>query len=350
MKTLKKTPSNTPKVTFLKQKEPIDEYGRALYAVARSIFRAFVDSISNEDLTDINTEQKDVRMRQFAKIVRLDRDKGMRGDGFEWAVHEAIIGQEETVLNPIHAAMQRASPRIRDELPTSVMFGYERAKFLGFTEAVIGEAGRNAVLLPDGRGRPPVFDKWVAQAAAGASAEALLPERIKQIWKTDLFLSTVDDQRYLAATVKSNLKLLEGGRGLRIAVVPESTVNGNRTGPYLDHARQLWIATLADPNGFMALYNDAYMAVGRAMCTLGKQQQPPYYNKPSAKGIRLQEQLEKYPDAKIVDIEEALNEAAQQNLIEQSTRLIGVNAPEWLHIKQMAPKIVAPKPSFAKLD
>lgn len=350
MKSPKQTGRNTPKVTFLTQKEPIDEYGRALYAVARSIFRAFVDSLSNEDLADINTELADVRMRQFAKIVRLDRDKGMKGDGFEWAVHEAILGQEQGVLHPVHAAMQKASPKIRDEAPTSVMFGYERAKFLGFTDAVIGDAGRNAVLLPDGRGRPPVFDRWVAEAAAGKSAESRLPSRIQQIWKTDLFLSTMDDQRYLAATVKSNVQQLEGGRGLRVAIVPESTSTGNRTGPYYDRKRQLWVTSLADPNGFMGLYNDAYMAVGRAMCALGKQQQPPYYTKPSAKGIRLQEQLEKYPDGRITDIEGALDEAAQQNLVGQSTQLIGVNAPDWLHIKKMAPKIIAPKPVFTKLD
>ena len=47
---------STPQVTFITQNAPIDEYGRALYAVARSILRAYIDSISDEDLRDINTE------------------------------------------------------------------------------------------------------------------------------------------------------------------------------------------------------------------------------------------------------------------------------------------------------
>ncbi len=79
-------------VTFIEQDAPIDEYGRALYAVARSIVRALLDSLSEEDLTDLNSPIGNVTMRQLAKVVRLDRDRGMRGDGFEWAVHEAIIG------------------------------------------------------------------------------------------------------------------------------------------------------------------------------------------------------------------------------------------------------------------
>jgi hypothetical protein len=86
------------------------------------------------------------------------------------------------------------------------------------------------------------------------------------------------------------------------------------------------------------------------MSTLGRQNQPPYFTKPSAKAQRLQEQLEKHPDARILEIEEALNEAAQQNLVTQSYELVGVNAPPWLHMKQKSPRVVAPKPKFERLD
>ncbi|MCU1347707.1 MAG: hypothetical protein JWO56_737, partial [Acidobacteria bacterium] len=70
----------SPKITFIEQEAPIEEYGRALYAVARSVIRALLDSLSSEDLADLNTPLDEVRMRQLAKVVRLDRDKGMRGD------------------------------------------------------------------------------------------------------------------------------------------------------------------------------------------------------------------------------------------------------------------------------
>src|SRR5262245_37186405 len=102
-----------PEITFIEQAAPVDEYGRALYAVARSVLRALIDSLSEEDLSDLNTPLAEVRMRQLAKVVRLDRDKGMKGDGFEWAVHEAIIGNESRVTEPIAAAMSRASKYVR---------------------------------------------------------------------------------------------------------------------------------------------------------------------------------------------------------------------------------------------
>lgn len=339
-----------PNITFIEQNAPIDEYGRALYAVARSILRALIDSISNEDLTDLNTELAYVRMRQLAKIARLERDKGMRGDGFEWAVHEAILGKEPSVLNPISHALKRASQYVKDSEPTSILFGQERAKYLGFLDAVVDEAGTDSYLLPQGKGSPFKFGPWVSIAARGYTAEPWLNERIKKIWKTDLFLSTIDDQKYFAATVKSNYAQLEGGQGLRIGIVPESTHPQNKMGVRFSNKHGLWIVTLADPNGFMGLFNDAYHAVARAICTLGRQQQPFYYIQPSAKAQKLQEQLEKYPDAKVIDIEEALNEAAQQDLVANSHKLVSVNAPDWLHIKEMAPKIISPKPKFTKLD
>jgi hypothetical protein len=344
-----KSAVSKPQVTFIEQNAPVDEYGRALYAVARSVLRALIDSLSSEDLADLNTPLDRVRMRQLAKVVRLERDKGMKGDGFEWAVHEAIVGAESKVVEPVYAALRRASKHVRDAQPMSVMFGYERAKYLGFLEAVIDNAGTESYLLPEGRGRPFHFGPWVSKAAEGHLAEPQLPDRIQKIWKTDLFLSTADDQRYFAATIKSNYKQLEGGPGLRIGIVPESADAGNRSGIKYNSDHGLWVVTLDDPNGFMGLYNDAYHAVARAMCTLGKQPAPPYFTKPTAKGQKVQQQLEKYPDAGVFEIEAALNDAAQQDLVTSNVKLVGVNAPEWLHIKEMAPRIISPKPKFTKL-
>lgn len=249
----------------------------------------------------------------------------------------------------VHDGIRRASKSITGAAPESLLFGYERAKYLGFLDATIQAAGSDPYLLPDGSGRPYRFDTWVAKAARGEAAENELTDRIKKIWKTDLFLTASGDERYLAATVKSNYALLEGGRGLKVGIVPESTITGHKPGVSFDKKHGLWLVTLEDPNGFTGLYNDAYLAVGRAMCTLGKQDPPPYYTKPSAKAQRVESQLEKYPTATVVDIEGALDEAAQQDLVGVSTRLVGVNAPDWLHIKAKSPKIIAPKPTFEKL-
>jgi hypothetical protein len=337
-------------VTFLAQREPVDEYGRALYAVARSIVSALLDQLSQQDLTDLNVDRIDVTMRQLAHYVRLERDKGMRGDGFEWSVHEAIAGGEPRVTEIVADALARTSPRVfkGSSGTTSLLFGYERAKYLGFLDAVVQDAGDEAVLLPDSQGRPYRFgSEWLRHAAEGALAEDKLGPRIQKVWKTDTFLSNEDARRYAAATVKSNHKLLEGGPGLRVGIVPAAS--DLRAGVRYDRSRNLWLAVLPDPDGFMGLFNDAYWSVASAVYTIGKQMRPPYYLKPSAKGQRVAEQLEKYPTARVSDIIDALNEAAQQNLVGVDHKLVSVAAPEWLLINETRTPVVAPRPIFEPL-
>jgi len=274
----------------------------------------------------------------------------MRGDGFEWAVHEAMLGKEPRVINPVSEALYRCSQyNERDVEPTSLLFDQERAKYLGFLDSIVDEAGKGALLIPGERRRPFNFGSSVATAARGQSAESLLPDRVKKIWKSDLFISGIGSIRHFATTVKSNIDLLEGGKGLRLAIVPESA-NHNPSGVRFDATHKLWIVSLADPDGLMGLFGDAYRAIGRAICTLGRHDLPPYYLKPSAKAEVLQQQLEKYGAVKVLEVEGALNEAAQQDLTTTQERLVSVSPPAWLHMKQLAPKIIAPKPSFVKLD
>lgn len=335
-------------VTFLSQKEPVDEYGRALYAVSRSVLRAHYDELSQEDLVDANCDRVDITFRQLAKFVRLHRDKGSRGDGFEWAVHEAIVGGESRVTELVTDVLKKVSPKsfAGIDAPSSLMFGHERARHLGFTEAVISNASGDAVLLPDGSGRPFVFGSWVPIAARGIAAEAELRSRIKQVWKTDLFLSGPDKSRFAAATIKSNWHQLEDGRGLRVAIVPQAV----DLEPGIRQWGTLRMVVLPDPDGFMGLFNDAYEAVAEAILTVGRHDRAPYYYKPSAKAQKIQKQLEKYESVKVVEIIDALNDAAQQNLIHVDKRLMSVEAPEWLHINEKRTPIIAPRPKFQKLD
>ena len=66
------------------------------------------------------------------------------------------------------------------------------------------------------------------------------------------------------------------------------------------------------------------------MSTLGKQEPPAYWTKPSAKAQRLQAMLEKSGLSRVLGVEDALNEAAQDDLVSSNHRLLSVEAPEWL--------------------
>lgn len=232
---------------------------------------------------------------------------------------------------------------------SSLLFGYERAKYLGFLDAVVQDAGEKAVLLPDGAGRPFHFQSdWLKCAARGQRAEHQLGHRITKVWKTDIFLSDTQARRYAAATVKSNYNQLEGGPGLRIGIVPAAV--DLTPGVRYDRTNNLWLAVMPDPDGFMGLFNDAYWSVASAIYTIGKQERPPYYMKPSVKGQRLAETIEKYPTAKVSDHIEELDKAAQQDLVGVDERLVSVAAPEWLLVHEPQTAVVAPRPHFEPLD
>ncbi|SCD32700.1 Integrase core domain-containing protein [Streptomyces sp. BpilaLS-43] len=117
-----------------------------------------------------------------------------------------------------------------------------------------------------------------------------------------------------------------------------------------DRGSQARTQSVVAPDGFMGLFNDSYWSVASAVYTIGKQVRPPCYLKPSVKGQRVAEQLGKYPTAKVIDIENALNEAAQQQLLEVKHQLVSVEAPEWLHINEMRTPVIAPRPQFEPLD
>ena len=343
------------RVSFVTQRAPVGERGRALYAVTRSILRALFDQLSLTQLTVLNTAATDVTLRQLAWASRLQRDKGMRGDGLEWAVHEAISGGEPTVIEPLADAMRKASPRSFRTLeePQSLLFGQERAKYNGFLEAVVNSASEQAVILADGRGHPPAFGNWVPIAALGESAEQRLGPRLRKVWQTDLFVSDRERHRHLAVTIKSNKEHLEGGSGLRIGIVPEHVhLKPGVTREKTRAGTPLWVVTLPDHDGFMGLYDDAYAAAAEAITTLGQHEHHKYWAQPTAFAQQIQEQLVKYADVTVLEICDALNDAAQQDLAEVDTHLVSVDAPDWLTLgapDQSATRL-GPRPSFIRLD
>lgn len=163
-------------------------------------------------------------------------------------------------------------------------------------------------------------------------------------------MSVEDDPRYFAATVKSNAMQLEGGQGLRVGIVPEHPSTAYNKEVVFDEEKGLWVVSLADPNGFMGLFNDGYSAVARAFLKIGKHEPANYWAVPSAKAQKLKEQIIRYQDATAIEVVDALNDAAQQDLLSTKDKLVSVNAPHWLHVKKMRPAVISPKPKFDKLD
>ncbi len=159
-------------------------------------------------------------MRQLSHYVRLERDKG---NAKRWVrmvcTHEAVAEASGASLRSCRTRWQgsRRSSRLCQGLVTPLWL---RARDL---TAVVQGAGEQAVLPSDSARLPFGFrSDWLKYVARGWRAEPLLSLRIKKVWKTHVVLSDEHARRYAAATVKSNYKQLEGGAGLRVAIVPSA--------------------------------------------------------------------------------------------------------------------------------
>lgn len=333
----------------LVQGERLEDYEAGLFSVVRAILAAMLEGLGKDQLEDLNVEGLDqVRLRPMAQVVRLPRDHGGRGDGFEWAVHAALYDGLPSVIGPIALAMSAASRELTCDRPRSVLFGYERAlRRDGFVDQFLADMGDQPRLLPGGRGMSAPLADILPLFGDGPASQHLLPPRVSKAWKADMFLSAPGSNKWLAATVKSNAGALEGGPGLRVGIVPQQIglMAGISNTPHEDPERGLWLAVLPDRDGFVGLFNDAYMATAHVLRRLGKHGEDwgPYYLKPTVIGLKLAAELERHARTPVVEIVDALGDQAQVGLILPGGRG-GFQIPSWLrHARRPALRFV-PRP------
>lgn len=74
--------AGTPSITFIEQATPVDQYGHALSAVARSAPRALLDSISSEDLGDrLRSRSAAATIASGGLAIRERQELGPRDPG-----------------------------------------------------------------------------------------------------------------------------------------------------------------------------------------------------------------------------------------------------------------------------
>lgn len=334
-----------PVVHRLVQRERVEDYRAALFSVARSILVAMLDGLGRTQLEVIQeTERGRVKLGQLAWVARLPRDKGARGDGFEWAVHAAVADGDSGVCGRLARAMCDAAEAARGDTIHSVLFGYERARNPEFLREFLSEMGAYPRLLPGGRGRSAPIGDVLSSLVDGPRAD--LPERFASVWKADMFLSAEGSDKWLAATVKSNPELLEGGSGLRVGVVaewPDWPASDDLSPTRLDDLG-LIVAVLPDHDGFVRVFNDGYAAVAEALRVIGQHppEWVPHYLKPTVVGQEIARELTLHASTPVVEIVDELGLYGQRGLITPDRRRFSV--PGWLRNNRMQPFVATARP------
>ena len=197
---------------------------------------------------------------------------------------------------------------------SSILFGAEKTQqglaLIKTNRELINSDSR---ILAGKIGQPAKLEKnWdkIANAMRSEKARDGLPDSIKGLWKTDLFLGNPQENRWVGSSLKTNPSQLEGAAGLRIGIYPERK-KGER--PSVDSRKNLILLPLPYNASFMEYFYESFIMVKTFINADAKLPKPVAL--PDSSDRFIAEQLEKRRNFIVLDIIEEMRTLGQVNLL-----------------------------------
>lgn len=282
-----------------------------LYSLDRDLVRQAngYDNISLKMLTRLYTEG--------------DGDVGIC---FEYAVHDAIVNREPSVLDRVDTALTKYC-RIKNGDPTSILFGAEKNGAIQLIDSVTKHLTDDSRLLTGNVGKPIKLKKHiqgVVNAFRKPSEISKLPNSINGLWKADLFVGKTEPDQWVGATVKVNKKQLEAANGLRLAIVPAKPLKNDKI--LLDETKNLVVCPMPYDGSFVELFYQGWRIV-KAFFNAGAKM-PKENILPSGLERIVCKELVKRAQYPVCDVLEALEVFKQPHLVKTSTSGVSVDSDE----------------------
>jgi len=208
---------------------------------------------------------------------------------------------------------------MRGDVPASLLFGLEKRGPLTLIETARERLTNESRLLAGTRGQPVKLLNHIDSIAAAfrrPAAREALPWSIAGLWKADLFIGHADSDQWVGTSVKINQEHLEGGRGLRIGIVP--TRQGIADNVRRDDRRNLVICPLPHDGAFMEIFYRGWNVVQQFIAAGG--QMPAEVNLPMAAERQVARELVARREFPVLDVVGALKPQAQPELLETEGR------------------------------
>lgn len=239
------------------------------------------------------------------------------GDGdvgicFEYAVHDALTQGNPMVVERVADALDVCNLPGREI--ASILFGAEKSGALALIETAKELLTPESVLLYGTKGRPVKLKRHIDSVAAAfrkPRAREDLPQSISGLWKADLFTGMADTDRWIGTTLKINRDNLEGGRGLRVGIVPAR--EGESDAIVKDEGKNLVVCPLPYDRSFMQVFYQAWEIVVQFLGADAKLPREVYLPRPPARQVaRFLEERRHFPVVEVID---ALVPLAQPHLL-----------------------------------
>lgn len=252
-----------------------------------------------------------IRLRQLLRLYRPgDGDCGIC---FEYAVHDAITSQNQSILDKISSALTNHC-RIRGGEPASILFGAEKTGAVQLIQTAHDTLTDDSRLLAGSRGQPVKLKRHidaVASAFRRRNERDDLPESINGLWKADLFVGSKHPDQWVGTTVKINPRQLEGAHGLRLAIVPSQ--QGRNDAIRRDDQRNLIVVPLPYDGSFMEVFYQGWQIVQQFINADAQVPREVFLPRPADRQVcRYLEERREYP---ILEVLQALRPLAQPEFL-----------------------------------
>jgi len=241
-----------------RQRNEVADDVTALLAVVAPILEGLLYGLK----TDVVAELGGYENVKLKMLNRLRRPKdGDVGICFEYAVHDAVTRQDPLVVERVWDALHLC--RVPGDQLTSLLFGLEKTG----SQQIIATANNvltdESSLLVGSRGRPVKLKRHlngIAEAFRRPAARSRLPQSVSGIWRADLFLGTLDEQKWVGTSVKTQARDLAPAKGLRVGIHPLR--DGQSDLPRIDpRSESLVLCPIPHDGGFMELFYRAWIMV-----------------------------------------------------------------------------------------
>lgn len=307
----------------------------AIIAVIRPILYGLLHALKREVIAEVG-DVEDVKLLMLPRLYRPgDGDCGIC---FEYAVHDAIGRGDPRIVEKLTESMSRHC-RVPGTDISSILFGAEKSGAIQLLETAENLLTDDSRLLTGEQAQPIKLRRYINMLSAAfrkPTTRLALPYSISGLWKADLFMGMRDTDRWVGTTVKINPRMLEGAKGLRIAIIPSQQGKDDRI--HKDHARNLVVCPLPYDGAFMKLFYVAWGIVQQFLAADAKLPREVYL--PIASHRMVAKLLEDRRQFTVIEIIDALGPLAQPELLgsTESKQKIGSGS----EVKPDVTTIIAP--------
>jgi hypothetical protein len=249
------------------------------------------------------------------------------GDGdigvcFEYAVHDALSKRNPLVVERIADGLRLCN--VPGHEMASILFGAEKSGAVTLIETAKELLTPESQLLYGTKGRPVKLRRHidsVATAFRRPVARLSLPQSISGLWKADLFTGNRDSDRWIGTTLKINRNHLEGGKGLRLGIVPAH--EGGSDAITKDEAKNLVVCPLPYDRSFMQVFYQAWEVVVQFLAADARVPREANLPRPPSRQVaRFLEDRRGFPVAEVIEALEPLSQPGLLRTEESSAEVM----------------------------